>query len=217
MKQRLLPTGLGKVVLMLGISAMPVFAATGYNSDDSARAGTYSAQGTSTSNNARTVATQSDDRMVDKRIHDKIDAGWVSNGYPGVQARVEQGRVYLTGFVETQKDKDKVEKEIRNVDGVKAVDSKLQVRELSKDNSNSKFSADSYATSADEQLNKKIRDNISKGVLWDSYTDVILNTTHGHVILTGTVNSLSDQQKLVSDVQQIEGVKSVKSELQVKK
>lgn len=78
------------------------------------------------------------------------------------------------------------------------------------------FAQDTAATAADAQLNKRIRDKISKGWLWDSYKEVILNTANGVVTLNGTVDSVDDQKKLVNEIPKIEGVRSVISQLRIK-
>lgn len=78
------------------------------------------------------------------------------------------------------------------------------------------FPQDTYATPADEELNKKIRDSVSRGWLWNSYKDVTLQTSNGIVTLAGTVKNQDDQQKLVSEILKVEGVKSVKSNLTYK-
>ncbi len=58
---------------------------------------------------------------------------------------------------------------------------------------------------------------MSRGWLWDSYKDIRLNTTNGVVSIEGTVDSLNDQQKLIDEIQKVEGVKSVKSNLRIVK
>lgn len=125
--------------------------------------------------------------------------------------------VYLpTGVVDKWDDKDKVEKEVRNIEGVRSLESHLSVREPVSERNQQTFAQDTFATPADEQLNKKIRDNVSIGWLWNSYKDTALNTNNGVVTIVGVVDSPSDQQKLVTELQKIEGVKAVKSNLRIK-
>lgn len=194
------PFHLGKMVFIIGVSAIPLVGATTYAADST-----------------KQVVQVVDDQTLDTRIHDKIDAGLLTNGYPDVTVDVKNGKVLLQGFVNTQKDKDKLEKELRDIEGVKAFDSKVQVKEPSStDRQAQKFAQDTFTTSADDQLNKKIRDHVSKGILWDSYTEVILNTANGNVVLMGVVKNANDQDKLVTEIQKVEGVKSVKSELKFK-
>lgn len=78
------------------------------------------------------------------------------------------------------------------------------------------FPMDKAASSSDEQLNRKIRDKVSKGWLWNSYKDVILNTSNGVVTLDGTVSNPNEQQKLINEITKIDGVKAVKSNLRFK-
>lgn len=78
------------------------------------------------------------------------------------------------------------------------------------------FSQDRGVTAADQKLNKKIRDTVSVGWLWNSYKEVVLNTNNGVVTVEGTVESNSEQQKLLTDIQKVAGVKQVKSNLRIK-
>lgn len=162
-----------------------------------------------------TAATTSDQELV-KKIHDKIGSGWFSKGYEQVTVNVNNGVVTLSGSVKTQADKEKVEKEVRNLDGVKKLDSQIVVRDISTINDAKKdFSQDTFATSADEQLNKKIRDDVSRGWLWNDYEDVYLNTANGVVTLNGEVDDRDDETTLLKEIQKVEGVKSVKSNLRI--
>ena len=85
--------------------------------------------------------------------------------------------------------------------------------EVSKTDASKDFSHDTFVTPADEQLNKVIREKVSRGYLWDSYKEVILNTNNGVVTLAGTVADMADQEKLTKEIQKIDGVKEVKSNL----
>jgi osmotically-inducible protein OsmY len=157
------------------------------------------------------------DQELTKKIQDKISSGWFSKGNEQVNVQVNNGVATLQGLVEAQSDKERIEKEVRNIEGVKSVNSQLTVQEPdTKANISREFKQDTYATSEDDQLNKKIRDTTSRGWLWNSYQGVILNTTNGDVTLEGTVESNKDQQKLMKEIQKIDGVKTVKSNLRIK-
>lgn len=155
------------------------------------------------------------DQQLVKNIQEKLNDGWFSKNYPNINIAVRNGNVTLSGIVETSSEKEEIEKEVRNMEGVRSLDSsriKVQVR----DSESREFPQDSYLTPEDEQLNKKIRENISKGWLWDSYKEISLNTKNGTVTLTGHVNSIEDQYKLQQEIQKINGVKSVISDLKIK-
>lgn len=156
------------------------------------------------------------DQDLTKKIQDKIGPGWISKGYDQVTFKVDDGNVTLQGYVKTNNDKENVEREVRNIKGVNSVNSQIKVQERTGKEDHKDFSQDTYSNSADEQLNKKIRDKVSRGWLWDSYKNVTLNTTNGVVTLEGKVDDPSDQQKLMKEIQKVDGVKSVKSNLKFK-
>lgn len=159
------------------------------------------------------------DADLTKKIEDEISSGWFSDGYDQVHVQVINGKVMLKGMVKTQSDKEKLEKEIRNIDGVMSLNSQLSVQNMSssdKKSEKSQFPQDKYATAEDEQLNQRIRDVVSRGWLMDSYKDITLNTSKGIVTLDGSVGSVDDRQDLIDKIQKIDGVKAVKSNLTVK-
>jgi osmotically-inducible protein OsmY len=163
------------------------------------------------------------DSDLTKTIRDNIGSGWFTKGYESVNVQVLNGAVTLTGTVDSQSDKEKLDKEVRDTKGVRSVNSQVTVLDRDRDSSyrdgdtsKDKFSQDKGTTPADQQLNKKIRDNVSKGYVWDSYEAVILNTSNGAVVLEGSIKNLDQQQKLIDEIQKVEGVKTVKSNLRVK-
>lgn len=165
--------------------------------------------------NSSQVSSSSDQQLT-KDIRGKLSSGMFSKGYEQLSVRVNNGDVTLIGTVPTQSDKDKVEKEVRNMTGVRSLNSQITFADSSSaSTTDNKYSKDRFKTPTDQQLNGKIRDNIN-GWLWDSYPEVILNTGDGIVILEGWVAAPKDQQSLIDTVGKIEGVKSVKSNLQFK-
>lgn len=162
------------------------------------------------------------DQDIAKKVHEKIGPGWFSSGYDEVKVDVRNGVVTLSGSVKTEDDKAKVERDVRNISGVTQLQSNIHVENGNQSDMNHKeskeprkYPQDTFGTSADEQLNKKIRDNVSNGWLWDSYKGVFLNTNNGTVTLEGNVKDERDQQKLMSEIQKVSGVKSVKSNLRI--
>lgn len=171
-------------------------------------------------NNKSTLDSSSRKDLSDqdllKKVQKKISSGWFSKGFDGVTVLVNEGVVTLKGTVKTLDDKQKVEKEVNDVDGVIDVKSELTIR---KDGSSAKaneFPQDNYTTSNDELLNEQIRNDVSRGWLWTSYKSISLSTDNGVVTLKGNVDDKSDQDKIMKEIQKIKGVKSVKSELKFK-
>lgn len=153
-----------------------------------------------------------------KHVKDAISKKWFSKEYDQVQVSAKDGIVTLQGPVKTWKEKEDIDREVRNLDGVMGLDSKISVQEdASRAKEHNLFPQDSYATPIDDQLNKKIRDNVSKGWIWDSYKSVALATDKGVVTLEGSVDSIESQQKLMQGIQKIPGVKMVKSNLRIER
>ena len=176
------------------------------------------------SDNAYQGTAQMPDAELAKQIQDKLDSGWFSKSYAGVTAQVNNGNVVLQGQVASWEDKSKLESEIRNMKGVASLNSQITVRDQNAmerptqnmdEQPRSEFPQDKAMTPTDRQLNQKIRDNISKSWFGTNYNEIALNTKNGIVTLEGTIKNPGDQQKLVSEIQKIEGVKSVRSDLRI--
>lgn len=69
------------------------------------------------------------DQDLAKKVHDKITSGWFSKNYDKVTVQASNGVVTLGGTVKTMDDKNKVEKEVQNIEGVKSVNNQVAVQE----------------------------------------------------------------------------------------
>jgi osmotically-inducible protein OsmY len=210
------------LAMLLCVFAMPGFAASTSTqpSSDAMKSDAYKSE--------RPMSDRRDlsDADLTQKIRDKLAGGWFSEGYDQVTVRVYNGDVTLGGSVKTQADKEKVEKEIRNLDGVRNVNSSIAIMDRSSENRDSRFAQpqdsnrfaqDRFATPADQQLNRKIRDKVSSGIIWDSYKEITLNTNNGVVTIEGFVADFRDQQDLLDKIQKVDGVRAVRSNLSVKK
>lgn len=159
------------------------------------------------------------DSLLQKKIYKKIAESWVSKHYEYVWVEVKKGIVTLTGSVKSENEKEAIEKEIRNMEGVTQLENRLHVLDHRSDHTDQEraenFAKDIFSSPADEQLNKKIRDQISRGWNWDRYKSITLKTSNGIVILAGRVGTLDDRKKLANEIQNIEGVKVVTNNLTV--
>ena len=116
----------------------------------------------------------------------------------------------------TEADKEKIENAIRKMQNVRDINSQIIVHERKSDKSPAaSFSQDSYSTVEDQELNNAIRSKIGSYWFWDSYEGLSLNTSNGIVTLDGVVDSVAEEQDLVKMVQSVDGVKSVRSNLEV--
>lgn len=159
--------------------------------------------------------TTPDDQRIVKKIRDAM-SGWFHRDNKTFIS-VNNGNVVVRGSVESVADKEDIEKKIRNLDGVRSFNSQLFVRDTrDSDAISSKYPQDRAQTNSDQQLNKKIREAISEGWFTDSNKTLVVQTANGFVVVRGTVDNVKEQQKILDKIKQIEGVRGVSSNLQVK-
>lgn len=176
---------------------------------------TYSQNG----DNQRTVSNQE----INKKIEDTLSGGWFSKGFQNVSFDVNNGNVNLRGSVDSLENKNKIEDSVRKIDGVRQVNNQITI---AKEDANSysdsdsqnyqkKYSQDFASTSQDRELNAKIRDKLS-GWFSKGYDKLVIRTTNGVVVISGTVDKPEDVQKINDQIKNIEGVRTVNNQLTVK-
>lgn len=74
-----------------------------------------------------TAATDSD-KTINAKIRDKLSGGWFATGYETIIIRTANGVVTITGTVDKFEDLDKINSEIKKIDGVKSVNNQLKVK-----------------------------------------------------------------------------------------
>lgn len=164
------------------------------------------------------------DQELGKKIHDALSSGWFSKGYKNVSFDVINGNVTLRGTVDTLENKNKVEDNVKKIDGVKQVNNQLtiakesadayspaQLQELAK-----KYPQDVATTPQDRQLNAKIRDKLSNNWISKNYEMLVIKTANGVVVISGMVEKPEDIQDVNDQVKNVEGVQSVDNQLSVK-
>ena len=146
---------------------------------------------------------------------------------------MNNGTVNLRGVVDDQKDKEKIEHSVKNIEGVKAVNNDITVgmnQPSSKsftalnttNNKNSTATAtsttskDTGTTEKDRQMNTQIRNKLTK---WSpkGYETIVIATSNGVVTVTGNIDKVQDIQKISNDIRSVEGVKGINNKISVKK
>jgi osmotically-inducible protein OsmY len=173
----------------------------------------------------RTNQTNTDEDIA-KEVHDLIKPGVFSQGYPNTSFEVHNGVVTLTGSVDSNEDKRKLEDSVRKINGVKQVTNKItagnKVSYNDKENNTKvrdaekNYPHDQAATESDRALNARIRDKISSGWFTKSYEGIILKTQNGVVTVIGVVDSNDDIKKVSDKLKDIDGVRSVNNQLSVR-
>jgi osmotically-inducible protein OsmY len=164
------------------------------------------------------------DQEINKKIQDTIGSGWFSKGFQNVSFDVNNGNVNLRGSVDTLENKNKIEDSVKKIDGVRQVNNQISIVKENPDaysesqlqNSEKKFPQDTASNAEDRQLNAKIRDKLNNGWFSNGYEALVIRTTNGVVIISGSVDKPEDTQKIGNQIENIEGVKSVNNQLTVK-
>lgn len=165
------------------------------------------------------------DQEVNKKIQDAIGSGWFSKGYQGVSFDVNNGNVTLRGTVDSQENRNKVEEAVRKIEGVRNVNNQITI---TRDNSNTnaysesqlqssekKYPQDRAASPQDRQLNAKIRDKLGSGWFSKGYETLVIRTNNGVVVISGSVDKIDDAQKIIDQLNEIEGIRAVNNQLRV--
>jgi osmotically-inducible protein OsmY len=164
------------------------------------------------------------DQELSRKIQETLSSGWFSQGFQHVSFDINNGNVNLMGSVDTIENKNKLEDTIKKIDGVKEVNNQITIVKESPDtysgkqlqDSEKKYPRDFASNSEDRQLNAKIRDKLNNGWFSNGNETLVIRTTKGVVIISGTVDKFEDIQKLDDQIKDIEGVRSVNKELTVK-
>lgn len=164
------------------------------------------------------------DQEIIKKIRNALSSGWFSKGFENVSFNVNNGNVNLTGSVDTLENKNKIEDSIGKIEGVRNVNNQITVvKGNSKTYSSSelqdsekKYPQDFASTTQDKQLNARIREKLSKGWFSNGNKTLVLKTSDGIVIVSGTVDKPEDIQKVSDSINGIDGVRSVNNQMTVK-
>lgn len=182
-------------------------------------------QGNYNNRNQNANNGQVSDQDIRKEIQDTVGSGWFTEGYKNVSFDVNNGNVTLRGTVDTINDKNKVEDSVRKIDGVRQINNQINVSERNSNNtysdsdlqsSETKFPQDRAGNLQDRQINARIRDKLNNGWFSKGYETLMIRTANGIVMISGTVDKPEDIQAINDDIQEIEGVRSVNNQLNVK-
>lgn len=173
------------------------------------------------------------DLVIYKKAQNALSSGLFSSGYDNIFFDVDEGYITLRGNVDSVENKNKIEKTVKDIDGVKGVTNKITVTEknsgrsnLEIKNTNGKAAADkaakeypqdSAATEKDKILNAKIREKLASWISSKNVDAMMIRTNNGTVLIIGTVDKPEDVEKANYQLKDIEGIKSVDNQLKVKK
>ncbi|MBK4715662.1 MULTISPECIES: molecular chaperone OsmY [Tenebrionibacter/Tenebrionicola group] len=149
--------------------------------------------------------------MDDSAITAKVKAALVDDETvksADISVETEKNVVTLSGFVASQAEAEKAVAVAKGVEGVTSVSNKLHVKD-DQSQSMGKYAGDTATTG--EIKAKLLADDIVPS------RHVKVTTTDGVVQLTGEVESQAQSERAERIAKAVDGVKSVKNDLQVKK
>lgn len=68
------------------------------------------------------------DRMINKKIRDKLSSGWFMKGNDNVAVKTVNGAVTISGVVDSYDEIKKVNEKLKDIDGIKTLNNQLSVR-----------------------------------------------------------------------------------------
>lgn len=143
------------------------------------------------------------DDSIAKQIDNTLASGWFSKGYDNVSYDVDNGKVILSGDVNTLDEKMKIEKEVAKIDGIKHIDNQIVVN-------NAKTS-----TRSDEEVGQEIFDTLKSGWFSKGYDKVTFEINNGRVMLIGRVEKLDDKNNIEKSLGKIEGIQEIDNQIVV--
>ena len=144
-----------------------------------------------------------DDNKHDGEIQDHLNKDLKSDKFNNVQARVQDGLVYLSGTVDKYSDREKAEHKVASIHNVKGVRDEIEV---------------AGKRVGDDQLRKELADKLRYGRLSNGmqvFDSLNLGVQDGYVTLSGQVRDESDRDYAESVAARTPGVRGVHNEIQV--
>ncbi|QMW14192.1 MULTISPECIES: BON domain-containing protein [unclassified Pseudoalteromonas] len=169
---------------------------------------------TSMSAQASNWENESKDAWIDGKAETVLLMNTNLNNFD-INTDVKNGKVVLTGKVDSELDKELAEELVLSLDGVTAVDNKLTVVKNMKSKATSADKGDSVES---DLTDAKISTVITTRYLFNSEvggTDIDVDTDKGVVTLKGTVKSDAEKQLAVSIAENAEDVRKVIDELKI--
>tara|TARA_B100001059_G_scaffold235467_1_gene281211 strand:- start:7754 stop:8419 length:666 start_codon:yes stop_codon:yes gene_type:complete len=169
---------------------------------------------TSMSAQASNWENESKDAWIDGKAETVLLMNTNLNNFD-INTDVKNGKVVLTGKVDSELDKELAEELVLSLDGVTAVDNKLTVVKNMKSKAASADKGDSVES---DLTDAKISTVITTRYLFNSEvggTDIDVDTDKGVVTLKGTVKSDAEKQLAVSIAENAEDVRKVIDELKI--
>lgn len=168
---------------------------------------------TAMSAQANSWENESKDAWIDGKAETVLLMNTNLNNFD-INTDVKNGKVVLTGKVDSDVEKELAEELVLSLDGVKSVDNKLTVVKNMKEKSKKHDDMDDD----NDLTDAKITTVITTRFLFDSEvggTDIDVDTDHGVVTLNGTVESEAEKQLAIKIAENADDVRKVVDNLTI--
>ena len=153
-----------------------------------------------------TVGTEIDDSVITTKVKSKLLADPDIKGFD-LNVETHKGDVQLSGFVDNQAQIDNAIMITRSVEGVKNVDNRVSLKNVS---------AATVGTKVDDSIvTSKVKSSFLADPDIKSF-DIAVVTNNGEVQLSGFVNNQTQIDRAIDVARRTEGVHNVINELRVK-
>ncbi len=173
------------------------------------------------------IADENSDRLLQNKIEDALKNNYLKKNFTTVNTRVYNGNITLTGSVDSEQDRQDVEKRIRAIKGVGSINDQMQVGSSTEtsynDSDNSTADANDSGTdgsamsASDQDLKKQADDTLKNNYVKKNYDTIVVTVSNGMVTISGMVDTDKDRQEIRDRLQKIKGIRNINDRLSVSK
>lgn len=146
------------------------------------------------------------DDQIRQKIKNELQNTWFGKKYKDINFEVSDGEVILTGIVDSQSDLSTIENRVKDIRGVIVVRNQLRVASQSNGSS---------GHLSDDQIRRRIKDELTKTWISKSYENVKIDINNGDVSLSGIVEGEGDLGEVEDRIRTIPGVKVIRNQLKI--
>jgi hyperosmotically inducible periplasmic protein len=165
---------------------------------------------------SRSTGTYIDDKTVNAKVKAELLNDAVVHGFD-VKVDTFRGEVQLSGFVNSQAEKDRAAEIARNVPGVQAVRNNIVLKDRTAAAVGSPgvaVSGSSSAASGRVELDRNRTGEIDRDLL--PARNIVIDASNGKATVRGIVDSQAEKASIEKKLREIPGINSVDNELQVR-
>ncbi len=161
------------------------------------------------------------EQLKDAWLDGKLEAAYLVNRHLNnfkIDTKVNQSRAFLSGQVDSELDRQLAEQIAHRIDGIQSVQNNLAVVRDADADTNWQRQAAERRSFREWFEDATISTRIKSKLLFDKNTSgmsVNVDSDHGHVTLTGQVDSVIERNQAESLAREVDGVNQVVNQLTI--